>query len=117
MLSDPRPCRDTAILHIFRLFLARDHNGDRVITYAELREFLEEIQFRKLNADMDTTTGEIMKEFDINHDDKITLNEFVDGMKKWLDDTKNSMNKRYHSVKSLKNIYQVCIPQFLDSFS
>ncbi|KAL3849233.1 hypothetical protein ACJIZ3_011115 [Penstemon smallii] len=95
---------------IRRLFEERDRDGDKVISFSELKEFLEEIKFRKLLSDKENTTAEIMKDFDIDNDDKITLDEFVNGMSKWLDLTKDAMNKRYHSVKSLKDLYQVLKP-------
>ncbi|KAK4439143.1 Sodium/calcium exchanger NCL1 [Sesamum alatum] len=95
---------------IRRLFEEKDHDGDKVISFSELKEFLREIKFRKLQSKDENTTAEIMKEFDIDNDEKITMDEFVNGMTKWLDDTKDAMNKRYHSVKSLKDMYQVLKP-------
>ncbi|KAL0362645.1 UNVERIFIED_CONTAM: Sodium/calcium exchanger NCL1 [Sesamum calycinum] len=95
---------------IRRLFEEKDHDGDKVISFYELKEFLQEIKFRNLQSKDDNTTAEIMKEFDIDNDEKITMDEFVNGMTKWLDDTKDAMNKRYHSVKSLKDMYQVLKP-------
>ncbi|XP_073297492.1 sodium/calcium exchanger NCL2-like [Primulina huaijiensis] len=95
---------------IRRLFEERDQDGDKVISFSELNEFLQEIKFRRLESNKDDTTAEIMQEFDIDNDQKITMDEFVKGMTKWLDDTKDTMNKRYHSVKSLKDLYEVLKP-------
>ncbi|KAL8505761.1 hypothetical protein ACS0TY_016832 [Phlomoides rotata] len=95
---------------IRRLFEERDQDRDKVISFDELKVFLKEIKFRKLNSDDDITTNEIMKDFDIDNDEKITKDEFVSGMTKWLDDTKDAMANRYHSVKSLKDMYQVLKP-------
>ncbi|XP_011083284.1 uncharacterized protein LOC105165819 [Sesamum indicum] len=95
---------------IRRLFEEKDQDGDKVISFSELKEFLQEIKFRNLQSKDDNNTAEIMKEFDIDEDEKITMDEFVNGMTKWLDDTKDAMNKRYHSVKSLKDMYQVLKP-------
>ncbi|KAL3849234.1 hypothetical protein ACJIZ3_011116 [Penstemon smallii] len=95
---------------IRRLFEERDLDGDKVISFSELKEFLKEIKFRKLLSDKENTTAEIMKDFDIDGDNKISMDEFVNGMTKWLDLTKDTMNKRYHSVKSLKDLYQVLKP-------
>ncbi|KAI3466071.1 hypothetical protein Pfo_022734 [Paulownia fortunei] len=95
---------------IRRLFEERDHDRDKVISFHELKEFLKEIKFRNIHSDEDNTTAEMMKEFDMDKDEKITMDEFVNGMTKWLDDTKYSMSKRYHSVKSLKDMYQVLKP-------
>lgn len=88
------------------LFEERDNDKDKVISFGELKEFLKEIKFRKVD-DEDNTTAQMMKDFDKDSDEKITMDEFVSGMTKWLDDTKDAMNKRYHSVKSLKDMYQV----------
>ncbi|XP_075498148.1 sodium/calcium exchanger NCL2-like [Primulina tabacum] len=95
---------------IRRLFEERDQDGDKVISFSELNEFLQEIKFRRLESSKDDTTAEIMQEFDIDNDQQITMDEFVKGMTKWLDDTKDTMNKRYHSVKSLKDLYEVLKP-------
>lgn len=50
-----------------------------------------------------------MKEFDKDGDNKVTMDEFVERFKKWLDETKNAvLDKRpYRSLGSWKKIYQV----------
>ncbi|CAL5382037.1 unnamed protein product [Camellia sinensis] len=40
-------------------------------------------------------------------DNMITMDEFVNRFTKWLDDAKRSMDKEYHSVKSLKDLCQL----------
>ncbi|KAI8025925.1 Ultraviolet-B receptor UVR8 [Camellia lanceoleosa] len=40
-------------------------------------------------------------------DKMITMDEFVNRFTKWLDDAKRSMDKEYHLVKSLKDLYQL----------
>ncbi|XP_022877450.1 sodium/calcium exchanger NCL1-like [Olea europaea var. sylvestris] len=52
----------------------------------------------------------MMKEFDIDNDNKITMDEFVNGMTKWLDKAKDTVNKRYHSIKLMKGLYEVLKP-------
>lgn len=47
--------------------------------------------------------------FDLNHDGKIDVNEFVNGLTKWLDDAKNVLDTRCHSRRSLKDLYEVVI--------
>ncbi|CAA0835538.1 Probable calcium-binding protein CML23 [Striga hermonthica] len=90
------------------LFEEKDQDGDNTISFSELKDFLQEIfKSRTLQPNNnDNTTAAIMKEFDIDNDEKITMDEFVSGMSKWLDDTKNTINKKY-SVKSLKGLYQI----------
>ncbi|KAL3638517.1 hypothetical protein CASFOL_017888 [Castilleja foliolosa] len=94
-----------------KLFREKDQDGDNVISSSELNDFLQEIKNNKLQSDENNSTcAEIMKEFDIDNDEKINEDEFVNGMTKWLDDIKDAMNKRYHSVKSLKGLYQILQP-------
>ncbi|KAL3617641.1 hypothetical protein CASFOL_037962 [Castilleja foliolosa] len=96
---------------ISRLFREKDQDGDNVISSSELKDFVQEMKIQKLQSDKNnSTSAEIMKEFDIDNDEKINEDEFVTGMIKWLDDTKDTMNKRYHSVKSLKGLYQILEP-------
>ncbi|CAA2981627.1 sodium calcium exchanger NCL2-like [Olea europaea subsp. europaea] len=95
---------------IRRLFEVTDHDGDKFISLPELREFINEIRFRDMGPDKDSVTEDIMKEFDSNDDKKITMDEFVNGMTKWLDESKGAVTKRYHSIKSLKDLYQVIRP-------
>ncbi|KAL8046619.1 hypothetical protein ABFX02_08G188700 [Erythranthe guttata] len=95
---------------IRRLFEEKDQDMDKVISFHELKEFLQEIKFRKIQSGDDDTAAEMMKDFDLDNDAKITMDEFVNGMTKWLDDTKDAMSKKYHSVKSLKDMYQVLKP-------
>ncbi|EYU44995.1 hypothetical protein MIMGU_mgv1a002795mg [Erythranthe guttata] len=95
---------------IKRLFGETDSDGDKVISFAEFKAFLQEIKTRKFQSDEENTAAEIMKAFDTNNDQQITEEEFVQGMTKLLDDTKDAMNKRLHSVKSLKDLYKVLKP-------
>ncbi|XP_073287245.1 sodium/calcium exchanger NCL2-like [Primulina huaijiensis] len=92
------------------IFKERDRDGDSLISFSELKEFLKDIKFRNFQSDQDIIVADIMKDFDADSDQKITMDEFVHGMMKWLDDTKETMNKRYHSVKSLKDLYKVLKP-------
>lgn len=100
---------------IRRLFEEKDQDRDQAISFHELKQFLKEIKFRKLNSDDERTASEMMEDFDRDNDNKITVDEFVTGMTKWLDDTKDAMTKRYHSVKSLKDMYQVHFSSLLFS--
>lgn len=73
----------------------------------ELKVFLQEAQIRKAWWEKDKTSEEVMKMFDSDKDKKIAEPEFVNGMVKLLDQTKDAMSTRFHSVKSLKDLYQV----------
>ena len=56
-----------------------------------------------------------MKDFDLDGDQKITKDEFVNGFTKWLDQAKNTLDKRYYSQKSLRDIYLVNNPVIWNS--
>ncbi|KAK4439142.1 Sodium/calcium exchanger NCL2 [Sesamum alatum] len=81
---------------IRRIFEETDRDGDKYLTAAELKDFLREIKFRKLYSDKDKVTEDMMKEFDADKDKKITVDEFVKGMEKWIEETKNDSSKIYH---------------------
>ena len=89
------------------LFSEVDQDRNNFISFDELKELLHEIQFKNTNWDKDKKIAEVMKEFDLNGDQNLTIDEFVKVFSKWLDDTKSTMDKRYHSVNSMKDLYQV----------
>ncbi|XP_052178502.1 sodium/calcium exchanger NCL1-like isoform X2 [Diospyros lotus] len=98
------------LMAIRGLFEEVDEDGDRIISFAELRQLLQEIKYKRSHADKDRVVAEVMKEFDLDGNRKITIDEFVSGFTKWLDETKRSMDKQYHSVRSLKDLYQILRP-------
>ncbi|KAL0443578.1 UNVERIFIED_CONTAM: Sodium/calcium exchanger NCL1 [Sesamum latifolium] len=79
-----------------RIFEETDQDGDKYLIAAELKDFLREIKFRKLYSDKDKVTEDMMKEFDADKDKKITVDEFVKGMEKWIEETKKDSGKTYH---------------------
>ncbi|KAK9265349.1 hypothetical protein L1049_027218 [Liquidambar formosana] len=94
------------VLGIRRLFEEIDQDGDDFISPSELKELLLQIKFRKSHADKDKAMAEVLKQFDMDGDRKITKEEFVDGLTRWLDETKQTINKEYYSKKSLKSLYE-----------
>ncbi|PIN20882.1 Calmodulin and related proteins (EF-Hand superfamily) [Handroanthus impetiginosus] len=82
---------------IKNIFEETDQDGDSSLTPAELKELLRVINFRKLYSDKDKATEDIMKEFDKDNDHKITCEEFVKGITKWIEEItkKNSPNKHH----------------------
>ncbi|KAL0399442.1 UNVERIFIED_CONTAM: Sodium/calcium exchanger NCL1 [Sesamum radiatum] len=88
--------RLTSIIISCRIFEETDQDGDKYLTAAELKDFLREIKFRKLYSDKDKVTEDMMKEFDVDKDKKITVDEFVKGMEKWIEETKKDSGKTYH---------------------
>ncbi|KAK6157343.1 hypothetical protein DH2020_011591 [Rehmannia glutinosa] len=77
------------------IFNETDRDGDKYLTAAELKEFLREIKFRRLYSNKDKATEDMMNEFDKDSDRKITIDEFVKGMEKWIEGTKKDSGKRY----------------------
>ena len=98
------------------MFEEVDLDGDNMISFAELKNLLYEIKYKRWNVDRDMVVAKVLKEFDINSDNKITMDEFVNGFTKWLDEAKHAMDQKYHSVKSYKDLYQV-IHTFNNIFS
>ncbi|KAL4375792.1 hypothetical protein GQ457_02G037970 [Hibiscus cannabinus] len=95
---------------IRRLFEELDKDGDDCVSALELKALLVEVKFTKSQINKEKAIEDIMKEFDIDGDRKITRNEFLDGFTKWLDQAKEALDKRYYSQKSLSDIYRVFQP-------
>ncbi|KAK8633393.1 hypothetical protein V6N13_014239 [Hibiscus sabdariffa] len=95
---------------IRRLFEELDKDGDDCVSASELKALLVEVKFTKSQINKEKAIEDIMKEFDIDCDRKITRNEFLDGFTKWLDQAKEALDKRYYSQKSLSDIYRVFQP-------
>ncbi|KAL6529687.1 hypothetical protein OROGR_015310 [Orobanche gracilis] len=77
------------------IFEETDQDGDNALTAAELKNFIGEIKFRRSHSDKDKVTQALMEELDKNSDRKITVDEFVKGMGKWIEETKQDAGKRY----------------------
>lgn len=99
---------------VYSLFTKIDQDGDAYISFPELKGLLQDIKFRQLTWDKEQTIEEVMKEFDYDGDTKVTIDEFTDRFTKWLDETKNAVNKPYRSVSSWKDLYQVLYHYTLD---
>lgn len=85
----------TFVINLSSIFKETDQDGDKSLSAAELKAFLQEIKFRKLYSDKDKATLDMMKEFDMDSDKKININEFVKGMEKWIEETKNESSRAY----------------------
>ncbi|KAM0017288.1 putative EF-hand domain, sodium/calcium exchanger membrane region, EF-hand domain pair [Helianthus debilis subsp. tardiflorus] len=98
---------------IERLFTMIDQDGDSYISFPELKAILQDIKFSQLTWNKEKTLEEIMKEFDKDGDSRVTKDEFVEIFKKWLDETKNAVDKRpYRSVRSWRDLYQIIHPWY-----
>ncbi|KAA8523970.1 hypothetical protein F0562_010599 [Nyssa sinensis] len=67
-------------------------------------------RFRKSHLDKEKAIADVMEELDPNGDKKITMDEFINGFTKWIDETKNALDKRFLSEKSLQDAYPIMQP-------
>ncbi|KAF7849242.1 hypothetical protein BT93_L1047 [Corymbia citriodora subsp. variegata] len=88
------------------LFEEIDQDGDNAISPSELKELLLEIKFKHMHVDKDKAVDEVINEFDIDDDKRISKGEFVTGFMKWLEAAKIAMDKRTYSKNSFKDLYQ-----------
>ncbi|KAI6687240.1 hypothetical protein NL676_024068 [Syzygium grande] len=95
---------------IRRLFEEIDQDGDDAISPSELKELLLEIKFKHVHVDKDKAVDEVIKEFDIDSDQRISKDEFVAGFTKWLEEAKVAVDKEPYSKKSFKDWYQLFQP-------
>ncbi|XP_010277716.1 PREDICTED: uncharacterized protein LOC104612096 [Nelumbo nucifera] len=96
---------------IKRLFEKIDLDADSYISYPELREMIKEIKFGRINVDKDDAIAEVINEFDTDDDHKITMDEFVNGLVKWLSEAKDIIgNQAPHQLKSSEDLYKVFKP-------
>lgn len=76
---------------IRKLFHRLDLNSDGIISSNELRALLIGIQFEEIDLDRDDAVDKVMLEFDTSHNACIEEDEFVGGIKKWLDEAKRTV--------------------------
>ncbi|KAG5546159.1 hypothetical protein RHGRI_018365 [Rhododendron griersonianum] len=98
------------VIAITRLFEEVDQDRDKFLSLTELRKLFHGIKYERWHAHKDRAVDEVMKEFDTSSDKKITMDEFVSGFTKWLEEMKLSAEKPYHTVKSLKELYEILQP-------
>lgn len=82
-----------------------DEDGDNQISVSEVKKLLHEVKFTSLEHEKDKGIAEVMNRFDLDHDGRITKDEFMNGFTKWLDEYKSVHNE--NTARSLGDIYQV----------
>lgn len=70
---------------IENLFTAIDTDHDGHLSGSELRALILGIRFDEINLDEDNAAAKLLKDFDSSLDEKIDLEEFISGIKNWLD--------------------------------
>ncbi|KAG6480170.1 sodium/calcium exchanger NCL2-like [Zingiber officinale] len=69
---------------IEKLFHQLDLNGDNRVSRSELRALIIGLQIDEINLDKDDAVDAVMKEFDTSGDDYIQVEEFTNGISKWI---------------------------------
>lgn len=67
-----------------RLFETIDQDKDNHLSRTELRALIIGIRFDEIELDKDDAVDKVMKDFDTNLSNTISLDEFIEGISKWL---------------------------------
>ncbi|PHU19095.1 hypothetical protein BC332_10246 [Capsicum chinense] len=73
---------------IERLFFETDKDSNKSITLVELENLVIDMQSGKVKVDKNYAISKILAAFDRNNDQKIDLEEFVEGYKIWIEEAK-----------------------------
>ncbi|XP_045801277.1 sodium/calcium exchanger NCL-like [Trifolium pratense] len=82
--DDGTPDKDA----IKRLFGEVDSDGSNNVSRSELEKIVKETHFGR-GVDSDEAVTKLLHDLDVNKDDEISENEFVDGFTKWLNSNSN----------------------------
>ncbi|KAK4486675.1 hypothetical protein RD792_006733 [Penstemon davidsonii] len=97
-----KPSRKILLINMARVFEETDQDRDKSLDVPELREFLRDINFRKLYSDKDKATEDMLKDFDMDNNNKINVDEFVKGMEKWIEESKKDGIKTFRANEVLQ---------------
>lgn len=86
LTDDLQPNKDV----IKKLFQAIDGNNDGKLSTSELKALILGIRFEEINFDTDDAVDKVMKDFDTSHDNSIDIDEFINGVCKWIEEAKHS---------------------------
>ncbi|MCI15611.1 calcium-binding EF-hand protein, partial [Trifolium medium] len=70
------------------MFEEVDSDGSNNVSRSELEKIVKETHFGK-GVDSDEAVTKLLHDLDVNKDDEISENEFVDGFTKWLNSNSN----------------------------
>ena len=99
------------LLCFLRLFETIDNNKDGQLERNELR-FILAVSFveGKDNQLAEMLSNQIMEEYDVNHDEKITLDEFLNGLRKWSTElNQEKLNRVSFIFKSFSVLFLLCL--------
>ncbi|CAB4277403.1 unnamed protein product [Prunus armeniaca] len=77
---------------IKKLFKTIDQDSDGYLSFSELKALIVGIRFDEIELDKNDAVDKVMKDFDTSHDSKISVDEFVVGVSKWLNEAKRAGN-------------------------
>lgn len=94
-----------------RLFKTIDQNSDGHLSEAELRALVIGINFEELDANTNDAIAKVMKDFDTSRDTRVDVNEFVEGISRWLKQARRSGtsgdSQDDQSIRFLNHFHQV----------
>ncbi|KAG8053008.1 hypothetical protein GUJ93_ZPchr0001g32606 [Zizania palustris] len=76
---------------IKKLFTKIDIDGDKALSRAELHALIIGINFEEIDFDKDDAVNKIMDDFDTSGNNYVEDAEFIEGMKKWLNEAKRTL--------------------------
>ena len=84
-----------------RLFDTIDENKDKQVERKELRLALAVAFVGGDGNQAEMSSNQIMEEYDVNHDEQITLDEFLNGLRKWsIEMNQEKLNQVSFTFKS-----------------
>lgn len=66
------------------MFLIVDTDGDRAISYSELKALVVGIRFEEIDLNSNDAVDKLMRDFDTSRDNFIDETEFVNCISRWL---------------------------------
>ena len=98
------------LLCFLRLFETIDNNKDGLVEIKELRLVLAVAFVEGEGNQGEMSSNQIMEEYDVNHDEKITLDEFLNGLRKWSTElNQEKLNRVSFSLKSVSVFVLLCL--------